>query len=102
MHVRHDELCLLSRTGRYPASRAGGKRGPAPPPRPPTRPPGHGGGHRGLVSRALSGCRRALHRPSERGISTPSRTGPTAYAQRDTYVELEFAVGFGTDDEPWL
>lgn len=107
MHVRHDELYLLSRTGRFPVSersRNSSPPRPAPPPRPPTRPPGHGGGHRGLVARAVSGCRGALRRGGEHehGVSAPGRTGPSAYARRESYVELEFAVGFGAEDEQWL
>ena len=107
MHVRHDELYLLSsRTGRYVSERGqrSGPPRPTPPPRPPTRPPSRGSGHRGLVAQAVSGCRRALHRGGEHehGVSAPGRTRPNAYARRDTYVELEFAVGFGAEDEQWL
>lgn len=82
MYLNRDELMLLSRGGRVPpATRAG-------PPRP--QPPG---GER-------SG-RRGWRRPTGRRDAHGSR-GPGAYARRDTYVELEFAVGFGADDEQWL
>lgn len=101
MYTNRDELLLLSRTGRFPHGDRGGPRAAEPRPGPQTSPPGQGGGHRGLLTRAASGCRRALLRGG-RGVGAPGRVTPRGYAQREHYVELEFSVGFAAEDEPWL
>jgi hypothetical protein len=46
--------------------------------------------------------RSAPERPAA-GAGRVSPSGPaTGYADREAYLELEFAVGFAADDEPWL
>ena len=104
MYLNRDELMLLSRGGRAPAaSRAGPRyrdwlephereglrvirarsrrspRGPLVP----------------RLRRVLRGGGRAEHEPAR----SPSIRG---YAEHERYVEMEFAVGFGVEDEHWL
>ncbi|HEX4009681.1 MAG TPA: hypothetical protein VHX62_06720 [Solirubrobacteraceae bacterium] len=104
MYQSKDELWLLSRGGRVPpvsragpryrdrlaphdreAALAGRSRGRLPVPA--LRP--------ARLRRALGGGGRADHEPAR----APSIRG---YASPESYVELEFAVGFGTEEETWL
>lgn len=99
MYYNQDEFLLLSRTGRVARSGAG-------PPRPlyvpgealPDRSPGAPWLLR-AVGAALSGMWRHT-----RDGRTPGPAGPpdAETAAFENYLELEFAVGFGAEDEPWL
>jgi hypothetical protein len=96
MHINRDEFMLLSRRGSVPpATRAGPhsrsvqRYEPGPPaPRLAARVSAAVGGIRGWLSGSAS------ERPrSARGHG---------YAEQESYIELEFTVGFGVEDEPWL
>ena len=99
MYYNRDELLLLSRTGRVPpAVRAG----------PRSRDPliGPGGALRG-EPRLLQAFGAAVSRMLQRGrciVAGPQRESAPAvgYADPEGYLELEFAVGFAAEDEPWL
>lgn len=96
MHINRDEFMLLSRRGSVPpATRAG------PPSRSVQRyepdPPAPRLKER--VSAAVGGIRGRL---SGSGPERPHSARSHGYAEQESYVELEFAVGFGVEDEPWL
>jgi hypothetical protein len=82
MYYNRDELLLLSRGGRLPpAVRAG-------PPHPrPELPPAEPW----LLQLAVAAVAGMLRRGG----------GRQTRIDRDAYMELEFAVGFAADDEPW-
>jgi hypothetical protein len=106
MHYNRDEFMLLSRGGRVPpAVRAG----------PPGRDPllGPGGALVGepwllqALSAAVAGLLRHARRAapaqgSARVQSSAGRAPASGYADPEAYLELEFAVGFAAEDEPWL
>jgi hypothetical protein len=53
---------------------------------------------------ALGRLVRRVHRHArpQRSLRTGSRSGAATSDERLSYMELEFAVGFRADDEPWL
>ncbi|HWE10488.1 MAG TPA: hypothetical protein VG325_14140 [Solirubrobacteraceae bacterium] len=90
MYYNRVEFMLLSRGGRVPPATRDG---------PPGRLYDYGDGrYRRLPPREpwllqmLSAAMRGMLRHGQAG----------GYADRDSYREMEFAVGFGADDEPWL
>jgi hypothetical protein len=96
MHINRDEYMLLSRRGSVPPATRAGPRSPylqRYDPLPPAP------GLRSRVSSAVGGIRGRL---SGSGPEHPSPTRSHGYVERESYMELEFAVGFGVEDEPWL
>ena len=90
MYYNRDEFLLLSRGGRVPP-RTG-------PPRPRPQPSAGEPWLMRLAGSALSG----MLGSGPTGAERVSPRGPAAgYADRQSYLELEFAVGFAADDEPW-
>ncbi len=106
MHYNRDEFTLLSRGGRVPpAVRAGPAR------RDPLLGPGGAlaadpwllQALRSAVAGMLRHARPAAPaggsaRPGPSAVSAPA----SGYADPEAYLELEFAVGFAAEDEPWL
>jgi hypothetical protein len=93
VYFNRDEFMLLSRQGRVPpAVRAG-------PPGPRHEIPAAEPWLLQLMAAAVHGALRHARpgapRPQDAGGSPGS-------VDRDTYLELEFAVGFAAEDEPWL
>jgi hypothetical protein len=94
MHIMRDEFLLLSRTGRMPPGHP--RAGPVqhhhelPPPEP------------WVLQTALAVLAGMLrHRRAGGAVGQPPAPG-AAYADPETYLQLEFAVGFATEDEPSL
>jgi hypothetical protein len=104
MYQNKDELWLLSRAGRVPpVSRAGPRyRDRLAPHDRETALPGRSRGRVPALALAPARLRRALGgggRAEREPARAPSIRG---YASPETYVELEFAVGFGVEEETWL
>jgi hypothetical protein len=101
MYYNRDEFMLLSRRGSVPPTAGAG---------PPGRLYDHGEHRSGGLPPAepwllqlLGAAVRGMLRHGQGGAPRPSGAGATGgYADRESYLELEFAVGFGADDEPWL
>ncbi|HWE12395.1 MAG TPA: hypothetical protein VG365_02730 [Solirubrobacteraceae bacterium] len=100
MYYNRDELMLLGRRGSVPpAARAG----------PPGRLYDYGDGrYRRLppaepwLLQLLGAAVRRMLRHGRGGAARPGGRGPAVgYADRESYLELEFAVGFAAEDEPW-
>ncbi len=95
MWYDRDELRLLSRGGRVPpAVRAG--------------PPGGRGrdqlpGAEPWVLQVAVAAVAGMLRPGRSARQPPRESAPAVgYADPEGYLELEFAVGFAAEDEPWL
>lgn len=55
-----------------------------------------------LLSAMVGTVRRMLQHPAPSRADDPKRPArPARPIDRASYLELEFAVGFGPDDEPW-
>jgi hypothetical protein len=98
MHINRDEFMLLSRRGSVPRATRAGPDSPSvqryePDPRAPRL------GAR--VSAAVGGIRGRLS-GSGSGPERPRSARTHGYAEQESYIELEFTVGFGVEDEPWL
>lgn len=93
MWYDRDELRLLSRSGHVPpAVRAG-------PPGPRHEPPLAEPWLLQAARAALAGMRGR----GGRGDGPAAESAPAiGYADPEGYLELEFAVGFAAEDEPWL
>lgn len=91
MFYDKDEFLLLSRGGRVPpAVRAGPPRGdPAPPGEP-------------WLLQAFAAALAGMLRPGGAPAESPKSAPATGYVDPEGYLELEFAVGFVAEDEPWL
>lgn len=85
MYYNRDEFMLLSRRGSVPPATRHG---------PPGRHPGQGDLPAGepWLLQLLGGAIRSMAR----------HRSAVGYADRESYREMEFAVGFGAEDEPWL
>jgi hypothetical protein len=90
MYYNRAEFMLLSRGGRLPPATGEG---------PPGRLYDYGDGQYRRLPPGEPWLLQLL-RAAVRGMVRQPRAG--SYADRDSYRELEFAVGFGADDEPWL
>jgi hypothetical protein len=104
MYLNTDELLLLSRGGRVaPVSRAGPRyRDWLEPHQRESLTVVRAWGRRSLRRRRTARLREALGGGgpfSRQPARAPQFSG---YADRETYVELEFAVGFGAEEEQWL
>lgn len=99
MYYNRDEFLLLSRSGRVARSGAGPPSRLYDPGDPlPDRAPATPWLLRAMGA-ALSGMWRHTDEGQAAGTPAPVATEPDAW---DTYLELEFAVGFAAEDEPWL
>jgi hypothetical protein len=101
MHIMRDEFLLLSRTGRMPPGHP--RAGPAQHRHelPPTEP--------WVLQTALAVLAGMLRHRRDGGAvgQAPDAVGQApapgaGYADPETYLQLEFAVGFATEDEPSL
>ncbi len=104
MYLNTDELMLLSRGGRVPpVARAGPRYRDwlAPHERESLTPRRSGTGLavRGLMPARLRQVLGGGERGERQSARSPSMHG---YADHDRYFEMEFAVGFGVEDEHWL
>ncbi len=100
MYYDRDEFMLLSRTGRVPPATRAGPRSDEDRVR-----------HRAdcLAARSEAGILRRMVRalawrrpapaPADGGRDPRRAQAVHGYADRDSYLELEFAVGFGIEDE---
>lgn len=107
MYLNRDEYLLLSRSGRIPRpGRPGPGRLREQPPAELRRLAVEAGGAASLPGAATAGLRRLLRRRGDGRVRPGARARSpqrlSGYADRETYVELEFAVGFGVEEESWL
>ena len=98
MYYNRDEFLLLGRTGRVP---------PAARPGPRSQDPllGPGGALRRdpwLLQLAVAAVAGMLRHGRAAGQPTPESAPAVGYADPESYLELEFAVGFAAEDEAWL
>lgn len=109
MYINRDEFLLLSRRGSVPRSSGAGPPRPFGEPDPGhrrRRSPGvaadHGAGGRAWLRRVVAPARGATSPNAGARPAELPRMPARGYVDREAYLELEFAVGFGAEDELWL
>ena len=97
MHYNRDEFLLLSRGGRVPPAVRAGPRG-----RDPLVGPGGALAAEPWLLQALRAAVAGMLRQA-RSAAEPRESAPAVgYVDPEGYLEMEFAVGFAADDDPWL